>query len=227
VTRVRGSRARVNRRTVISSKEFQAMLNRAKQIKDKFFRLRAQALLCLLRLTGKRRAEVAMLRLNDFRVEAGFLHVTFTLLKKRKGSVLQRQAIKIIPLTDPLAKPILEYLSYLNGLEPKPTFFLPRVKSVFGYNVIVEDAHIGGRQVFNIVRELSDQVWPHLFRETVGSDVIKADPSIIGAFRVMRRLDLEDYRTGFNYLRRFAGDVIRREEEKLREETAETLYISR
>ncbi len=34
----------------------------------------------------------------------------------------------------------------------------------------------------------------------------------------MRRLDLEDFRTGFNYLKRFAGDIIKREEEKLREE---------
>jgi len=68
-----------------------------------------------------------------------------------------------------------------------------------------------GRQVFNILRQLSLGVWPHLFRETVGSDVIKQDSSIIGAFKVMRRLDLEDYHTGFNYLRRYAGDIIRRE----------------
>ncbi len=48
--------------------------------------------------------------------------------------------------------------------------------------------------------------------------VIQEDNSIIGAFKVMRRLDLEDFRTGFNYLKRFAGDIIKREEEKLREE---------
>ncbi len=218
MTHVRGSKLRTERQTVITDKEFEETMNKAEQIKNKFFRLRARALLCLLRLTGKRRTEVAMLRLDSFKVQDGFLNITFVLLKKRKGHVLQRQSTKQIPLTDPLTKPVLEYLEYLKGLEPQPQFFLPRVKSVFGYNVILSDAHISGRQVFRIVRSLSETLWPHLFRETVGSDVIREDSSIIGAFKVMRRLDLEDFRTGFNYLKRFAGDVIRREEEKLREE---------
>jgi len=218
MTHVRGSKLRTQRQTVITDKEFEEAMNRAEQIKDKFFRLRALALLCLLRLTGKRRTEVAMLRLDSFKVKSGFLDITFVLLKKRKGHVLQRQATKQIPLTDPLTKPILEYLGYLNGLEPKPQFFLPRVKSVFGHNAILSDAHISGRQVFRIVRSLSETIWPHLFRETVGADVIREDSSIIGAFKVMRRLDLEDFRTGFAYLKRFAGDIIIREEEKLREE---------
>jgi len=218
MTHVRGLKLRTQRQTVITDKEFEEAMNRAEQIKDKFFRLRALALLCLLRLTGKRRGEVAILRLDNFKVETGFLNITFILLKKRKGRVLQRQATKSIPLKDPLTKPILSYLEYLNNLQPKPQFFLPRVKSVFGHNVILSDAHISGRQVFRIVRSLSETMWPHLFRETVGSDVIREDSSIIGAFKVMRRLDLEDFRTGFNYLKRFAGDVIRREEEKLREE---------
>jgi len=218
VTHVRNSKLRENRQTVITDNEFAEAMNEAQQIKGEFFRLRALALLCILRLTGKRRTEVAMLRLDSFKVESGFLNITFVLLKKRKGHVLQRQATKQIPLTDPLTKPILEYLAYLRSLEPQPQFFLPRVKSVFGHNAILSDAQISGRQVFRIVRSLSETLWPHLFRETVGSDVIREDSSIIGAFKVMRRLDLEDFRTGFNYLKRFAGDVIRREEEKLREE---------
>jgi len=218
MTHVRGSKLRTQRQTVITDSEFAEAMNKAEQIKDEFFRLRALALLCLLRLTGKRRGEVAMLRLDSFKVESGFLNVTFVLLKKRKGHVLQRQATKQIPLTDSLTKPILEYLAYLRSLEPKPQFFLPRVKSVFGYNVLLADAHISGRQVFRIVRSLSETIWPHLFRETVGADVIREDSSIIGAFKVMRRLDLEDFRTGFNYLKRFAGDIITREEQKLREE---------
>jgi hypothetical protein len=218
VTHVRNSKLRENRQTVITDKEFEEAMDKAEQMKDEFFTRRALALLCILRLTGKRRTEVAMLRLDSFKVESRFLNVTFVLLKKRKGHVLQRQATKQIPLTDPLTKPILDYLKHLKGLEPKPQFFLPRVKSIFGYNVILSDAHISGRQVFRIVRSLSETMWPHLFRETVGSDVIREDSSIIGAFKVMRRLDLEDFRTGFNYLKRFAGDIIKREEEKLREE---------
>lgn len=197
---------------MITDSEFQTMLNRAAEIKNKFLRLRAKALLCLLRLTGKRRSEIAILECDSFKIEKGFLNITFTLLKKRKGTVLPKQASKSIPLSDPLTEPILVYLEYLNSLKTKPKYFLPRVKSVFGSAwIICIDSHITGRQVFNIVRDFSEKVWCHLFRETAASDVIKTDPSIIGAFKVMRRLDLKDYRTGFNYLKRFASDIIMRE----------------
>jgi hypothetical protein len=219
LTNVRGSKERTQRQTVIAETEFQTMLDKAAQIPDEYMKLRALAVSCLLRLVGKRREEIARLRIDSFKAESGFLNITFILEKKRKGTVLQRQATKSIPLTDPLTQPILAYLEYLQKLEPKPMYFLPRGHSVFGQvYTLIANAHLSGRQVFNIVRDLSPNIWPHLFRETVGSDVIKQDSSIIGAFKVMRRLDLEDYRTGFNYLRRYAGDVIRREEEKLRAE---------
>jgi len=57
VTNVRNSKLRENRQTVITDSEFEEALAKANQIKDEFFRLRASALLCLLRLTGKRREE--------------------------------------------------------------------------------------------------------------------------------------------------------------------------
>ena len=69
MTHVRNSKLRENRRTVITDKEFEEAMDKAERMKDEFFRLRALALLCILRLTGKRRTEVAMLRLDSFRVE--------------------------------------------------------------------------------------------------------------------------------------------------------------
>lgn len=255
MTDVRGSKLRTGRKTIIGDKEFQQILMRAQEIKEKFFRLRALALLCILRLTGKRRTEVARLEINDFKIEKSFINVTFTLLKKRVGKrcpgcaktsgsktefcrycgepiahievkphTLRNQSTKTIPLTDPLTEPILEWLHYLNTLKTTPKFFLPRMRSIFGHNIIQSEAHIGGRQVFNIVRQVSDEVWPHLFRESAAADVVKKDPSIFAAFKVMRRLDLEDFRTGFNYLKRFAADVIEREQDK---EGAEADVIQR
>lgn len=47
--------------------------------------------------------------------------------------------------------------------------------------------------------------------ETVAKDVIERDDTIMGAFKVMRLLDLKDYRTGFNYLKRFAANIIERQ----------------
>jgi integrase len=219
MTNVRGSELRTKRRTVITEEEFDDLCYQADLIHDEFMRLRAKALLCLLRLTGKRRGEVNTLKLDSFKIEKGFLNVTFILEKKRKESILQKQAVKSIPLSDPFTKPILAYLDYLKKHDSKPEYFLPRVKSVFGNNAIVPDAHISGRQVFNVIRGLSETVWPHLFRETVASDIIRQDNSIISAFKVMQRLDLEDYATGFNYIRRYARDVIQREEQKLKQHT--------
>ena len=210
---------RFNRKTVISDEEFQEMLNRAEEITDKFFRLRALALLCVLRLTGKRREEIARLEMNDVKIENNLLNLTFTLEKKRKKKVLTSQATKAIPISDPYARSILNFHEYLATLNPSPKFFFPRMKSVFGHNIMMLDCHISGRQLFNIVRSLSQEVWCHLFRETVAADVVKSDSTIIGAFRIQRRLDLDDYRTGFNYVRRFASDVIQRELKEL-EKTA-------
>jgi len=214
MTNVRNSDSRMNRQTMISESEFQKALDQANQVKSEFLRLRALAVLSLLRLTGKRRGEIALLPLDNFKNEGKFLNVKFILEKKRKEKILQKLATKSLLLTDPLTQNILIYLEYLNKLEPKPKFWLPRAKSVFGTIIILPDSHISGRQVFNIVRGLSETIWPHLFRETVASDVIKQDNSIIAAFKVQRRLDLADFRTGFNYLKRFATDVIEREEQK-------------
>lgn len=214
MTNVRNNDSRVSRQTVITESEFQEALDRAAMIKSEFLRLRAFAVLSLLRLTGKRRGEIAILPLDNFKVEDKFLNVIFILEKKRKDKVLHKLATKSLPLTDPLTQNILVYLEYLNKSEPKPKFWLPRAKSVFGTIIILSDFHIGGRQVFNIVRNLSLTIWPHLFRETVASDIIKQDDTIIAAFKVQRRLDLADFRTGFNYLRRFASEVIEREESR-------------
>ena len=214
MTNVRNSDSRENRQTMISESEFQDALNRTKEIKNDFLRLRALAILSVLRLTGKRRGEIAILPLENLKLEGRFLNVSFILEKKRKEKVLQKLATKSLPLSDILTQNIMAYLEYLNKLEPKPKFWLPRAKSVFGTIIVLTDSHISGRQVFNIVRGLSETIWPHLFRETVASDVIKQDNSIIAAFKVQRRLDLADFRTGFNYLKRFAVDVIEREEEE-------------
>jgi site-specific recombinase XerD len=215
MTNVRGNKARVNRTQVITEAEFKDATEKAALIKSEFLRLRAFAVLCLLRLTGKRRTEIAMLPRDSLKTEGSFLNVTFVLLKKRKGNVLQKLSTKSIPLADPLVKPVLEYYEFLKAHHPDCKFLFPSGRSVFGQAYIIyNDKHLSGRQVFNIVRGLSQTIWPHLFRETVASDVIKEDSTIIAAFKVQRRLDLESYTTGFNYLRRFSSDVIKREMEQ-------------
>ncbi|MBT0160009.1 site-specific integrase [Candidatus Bathyarchaeota archaeon A05DMB-2] len=215
MTYVRGNPQRTQRKDVITEAEFNEMLREAEAIPETFYRLRTTALLCILRLTGKRRSEVARLELTDFKVENDFLHVTFTLSKKRRQNVMTKRSQKSIPLSDPLTRPILDYLDYLKSLDPTPKFYFPQTKSLWGQGyAILGDKAITGRQVFNLVRAVTEKAWCHLFRETAASDVVKSDPSIIGAFKVQRRLDLESVQTGFNYVRRFASDIITREIEQ-------------
>jgi hypothetical protein len=204
-------KARYDRGTVISDTEFNEALANADKLESKYFQLRAKAVLSMLRLTGKRRGEIAQVPIANFKTENGFLNVTFILEKKRKGNVLQKLSTKALPLNDELTQHILHYLAYLTELKTEPVYWLPSGRSVFGNYVIIPEQHLTGREVFNIVRSCSETFWPHLNRETVAADIIKQDNSIIAAFKVQRRLDLESFTTGFNYLRRFASDVIARE----------------
>jgi len=246
VTNVRGDKVRTERKTVVGDSEFQQMLQAAESIEDKYMQLRAKAVLCILRLCGKRRGEVARIEFDDVKVENNFLHIGFVLEKKRKrfkrclncqakntvkalfcakcGESLENAqiqksskhdtAVKSIPIEDPLARLIVEYADYLKSREPNVKFLFPSGRNVFGHYVILPNKHLNGRHIFNIVRSCSEIIWPHLFRESCGAEIVKSDPSLIGIFRVMQRLDLEDYRTGFNYLKRYAGDVIQREQQK-------------
>jgi len=243
LTRVRNNAFRENRETVIDDEELGKALDKANKIKDEYFRLRALAVLSLLRLCGKRRGEISWIPLDNFKIENNFLTVLFTLEKKKQKhkrcpscetknskesmfckkcgfslsnvaltfTAKQSKASKAFQLTDPLTQNILQYLNYLKSVSPLPKFWLPSGKSVFGYYVIMPEQHLSGRAVFNIVRSTSETLWPHLFRETVASDIVKQDNSIIAAFKVQKRLDLEDMRTGFSYLQRFAKDVIKRD----------------
>lgn len=206
---------RKTRKTTISLEELEAMREAASQLSDEFYILRTKALLALLYLTGKRVSEICRLELTDFKVSGGMLNVTFTLSKKRKETVLLKQAIKAIPLTDLLTQPIIEYINHLQGMNPMPRYFLPRTRPVFGASYIIDPEHgIGRGQLWNLIHAVTNEAWPHLFRETAGAEIIRKDPTIIGVFKVKQRLDHEDLKTSMGYLARYAADIIDREEAK-------------
>lgn len=202
---------RKNRKDVIEDTELREMLAKAAKL-PYFFALRLSALICLLKLIGKRRGENASLEVEDFDVQTSLIQVTFTLTKKRRGSVMSHRVTKGLPVDDPLTKPILEYLNHLKSLNPVPKYFFPSGHEVFGKGYVIDpDKHLSGRQLLNMVRQVSDMAWPHLFRETAGADIIRSDPTIIGVFKVKQRLDHEDLKTSMGYLQRYAVDIIDRE----------------
>jgi len=59
MTRVRGNAFRENFETLKDNEEFGKALNKAKAIGDEYFRMRALAVLSVLRLPGKRRTDIS------------------------------------------------------------------------------------------------------------------------------------------------------------------------
>lgn len=209
MTHVRGNLLRTERIGVIKDAEMTEAIENARQIKDPYFQLRAVAVLSLLRLSGKRRGEIAVIPLENF-VEQDYLEVTFILEKKRTKTNLNKTSTKRFSLDDPLTQNVIEYLDYLKTLMPTPKFWLPTGKTVFGTYIINPDKPLSGRQVFNIVRDNSQKIWPHLNRETVGADVVKQDDSINAIFKVQQALDLENFETAFRYVKRHSKQVLKR-----------------
>ena len=68
--RVMGDAFRENRETVIDDGELGKALEKANANGDTYFRLSALAVLSLLRLSGKRRTEIAWIRFENFKEKA-------------------------------------------------------------------------------------------------------------------------------------------------------------
>lgn len=182
---------------------------------DPYREARGKALISILRRTGKRRSEVASLEADDVKIVGDHLSLIFTVRKKRKKNLQLNRREKMILISDPYVQYILAYERMLKSTCPGCKYFFPSVRYAFGgKSKFLVDKHISGRQIFNIVKALNSRCWPHLFRETVGADIVRSDPSILSPFRVMRRLDLESHNTAFKYMQRFAADIIEKEEYK-------------
>ena len=90
MTRVRNNAFRESRETVIDCNELNQALDKANAIKYEYFRLRALAVLSLLRLSGKRRTEISWIPLENFKVEEDLLNVTFSLERRGESIILQK-----------------------------------------------------------------------------------------------------------------------------------------
>jgi len=200
---------KVQRKDVLSEEEIEDMIKRAQQIENEYFRLRALALISIFYKTGKRRAEVACLEVDDLKIKGKYLSVTFTVVKKRKKNVMSVRREKLLPLNDRFTQYIIDYWMWMRKHHPECHYLFPSIKCVFGgAYVFSRDRHLSGRHVLRIIKMLNPQAWCHLFRETMGAKIVRSDPTIIAPFKVMRRLDLESHTTAFRYMQRYAADII-------------------
>ena len=204
--------AKKDRSSVISRKEFDRALTSAKTMEcNPYYGLRDCAILCLLWLTGKRAGEVAQLELDDVVVEAGLLRVTFTVLKKRNRDRLGLRRTKDIPLSNPYTEPIITYHDYMVANHIDCRYFFPstRYSNFTGQVIVAVDSHLHRVSVWRRVTKHGPGTWTHLYRETQGAMVVRAQGNqIAGLFAVKQRLDLEDLNTAMRYVQRYGSDLI-------------------
>ena len=210
---------KVQRKDVLSQKEIDAMLQKADKLKPKYFSLRAKALVSLF-IPGKRRAEVGSLEPTDIETDENYLYITYTVVKKRKKNVLATRRRKRLSLNSKYAQYIMEYLNYMKEKHPECKWLFPSGRSVFGSTYVFDyKKHLDGRQLLRIIKQLNPKAWCHLFRETRGADIIRADErkhgeaSILTVYRVKRALDLEREATAWRYINRYATETIEAEED--------------
>ncbi len=206
-------------RSVLSAKEFNLLRAEARVNPFGFLAYRNEAMLCMLRLFGKRRAEYGcsgfspgLLR-DDVWVDEEYINFSFKVLKKHKFPL--PEYLKKVSVKDSLAYPILNYINYLDNLDVKVDYFLPSAKNVFGNYIISHSKCLPSRCVYDVVRGLGDAcgvvVWPHLFRETVGGEEISKDPSVYGVAKVANRLNIHE-RTAWAYMERYVMNIVKSEQ---------------
>lgn len=220
---------RVKRKTVIDDKEIQMELEKAEQIKDEYFRLRAKTVIALLE-SGKRRGELAQLEMDDIKTDEQYLYVTFKLEKKRrkktvdgKVTITRKNPIlrtKKFSLSSPYARNIMEYLAYLKEHSPDAIYVFPSGKTIFGHAYIIYPyTHLRGWQIWKIIKDINQKDWPHLHRERRASKVVLADEKKLGhatmetIYRVQSALDLEREQTAWNYVRRFETQKVEEDDQ--------------
>ena len=126
--------------------------------------------------------------------------------------IKEEKSLKSVDVNDKFAQVILEYIGFLEKEYPDVKYLFPSGKDCFGDYIVFEDSHLSGRQLLNLVKPLNEKAWLHLFRETKGAEIAKAEGRTLKAvYDVRTTLDLENETTAFRYVRRYAAQEMKAE----------------
>lgn len=208
--------AKIKRDDVISEVEFENLIKfvLTRTYPHPYYRSVDLCLLAVLKLTGKRISEVVRLKVADVVMRDGFLLLAFYVGKKREGQRHTLRREKKIDLDARYVEHILNHKWVLNRIAPESEWMFPRTYySNFGGAFKVRSENHFSRQTgHNRLKSISENIFAHLFRDTMGAQVAREDGSIVGVFKVMVRLDLESTTSAMRYVRRYAIDEIKQEE---------------
>jgi hypothetical protein len=119
----------------------------------------------------------------------------------------EEKRTKAVDLSDKYAVHILLYLEYLKKNFPRTKYLFPSGREVFGERYVLtrKDKHLTGRQILRLIKPLNLTAWMHLFRETKGAEIAKAEGNrLLAVYEVRSTLDLEKEETAYRYVRRYA-----------------------
>lgn len=127
--------------------------------------------------------------------------------------VKEDRRTKSVSIQDTYAKLILQYLAFLNVKYPAAKYVFPSGVEIFGTSyMIFENEHLSGRQLLRLIKPLSPTAWLHLFRETKGAEIAKANGrTLASVYEVRETLDLENEETAYRYVRRYAVQEMKAE----------------
>jgi site-specific recombinase XerD len=80
---------KLRNRPILSNEDIALMLKKADVFKDDYTRLRLKCLVALLKKFGKRRNELAKLKIIQLIINGNYLEITFTISKKHKRGLFQ------------------------------------------------------------------------------------------------------------------------------------------
>ncbi len=200
------------RKQVITRDEFDQALEHAQNHDTHpYYRLRDKAILCILWLTGKRAQEVAQLELDDIKIAEGLLQITFTVCKKRNASHRDLRRRKAVSISDPYTQPITRYLDYMQEMHPECRYFFPTttLSNLTGQVILYPESHLNRESIWQRVTLHGPGTWTHLYRETQGAKVVRAQSNQIASlYAVKQRLDLKEVATAMRYVERYGVDII-------------------
>ena len=212
MTNIRGVTAQ--REGVVTDEEFIHLIGKL-NIKDfthPYYFYRVKGFCSIARRTGKRKAELGLLRFQDIEIDPDYIRFIFTLKKKRKDTVYYiRSPPKLVERGDVISSWITGYLEYLKAIYPEAYWVFPvtRYSRLTETFTVYPEKRLRERQLLNIVKRLDPSLWCHLFRDSMGADIVKRHKgNIVAVFDVQNVLDLEKTETAFRYLRRYGEQVI-------------------
>jgi integrase len=171
---------RVTREDIVRPHELKVYLLMAKDTK-------VRCLLALLGAFGKRISETLQIRFRDIRIDPTHISIQFRLGKRQpQGGILRPSPWKKLSRNHYLAGYIEAYLDSLEGLGEG--FIFPS----YG-----ESGHLTDRWARYKLDQLSEDIWPHLFRTSLATLMGEARAT---AFEIKEFFDWKDLRTAQKYV---------------------------